>query len=201
MTSDIIAWINVISLILSSLLYLFFYVKSAAPAALEKKIGEIAYQKCERLRIIASIFMTICLINYILYYFFPLPIPFPQFFPWDWWVSILIAIIIAIPGGYLWFKGMKDAGSETISPKKEHTLYKGIYNKMRHPQAVGETSYWWVFSFILNSPFLVLISFIQIPIVFIMCRAEEKDLVVRYGEEYLEYQRKIGFLFTRKTKE
>jgi len=55
---------------------------------------------------------------------------------------------------------MKDAGSETISPKKEHTLYKGIYNRMRHPQAVGETSYWWVFSFFLNSPFLVLISFI-----------------------------------------
>jgi len=71
MASEIIAWVNIVSLIVSSLLYLFFYVKSAAPAALEKKIGQMSYEKCKRFRVIASIFMTICLINYILYFFPP----------------------------------------------------------------------------------------------------------------------------------
>jgi len=110
----------------------------------------------------------------------------------------LIAISIAIPGGCLWFRGMKDAREETIWVKKEHTLFAGIYEKMRHPQAAGEVTYWWVIAFFLHSPFLALFSFIWIPIFYIMCWAEEKDLVIRYGEEYLEYKRKTGFIIPRR---
>ena len=92
----------------------------------------------------------------------------------------------------MWFRGMKDAGQETISVKKEHTLYGGIYQKIRHPQAAGEITFWWVIAFLLDSPFLALFSFIWIPIFCIMCWAEEKDLVIRYGEEYLEYKSNTG---------
>ena len=193
-----IAWINFIVLIVSALLFLFFYVKSVSPAALEKKIGEAAYAKCTRYRLIASAFEMIALANYIVYFFYPLPVPLPQTFPWDWWVSIIIAIAIAIPCGYLWWRGMKDAGEETIVVKKEHTLYGGIYQKIRHPQATGEVTYWWVFAFILNSPFLVILSFIWLPIFYTMCLAEERDLVIRYGEAYLEYKRNTGFLIPKR---
>jgi len=93
---------------------------------------------------------------------------------------------------------MKDAREETIWVKKEHTLFAGIYEKMRHPQAAGEVTYWWVIAFFLHSPFLALFSFIWIPIFYIMCWAEEKDLVIRYGEEYLEYKRKTGFIIPRR---
>ncbi|MFX1294456.1 MAG: hypothetical protein ACFFD2_06325 [Promethearchaeota archaeon] len=67
---------------------------------LERKIGEIAYKKYEQYKIIALIFMTIYLINFI-YYFFPLPLPLFQFFPWSWWISIIIGILIAILEEYL----------------------------------------------------------------------------------------------------
>ena len=30
-----------------------------------------------------------------------------------------------------------------------------------------------------------------------MCLAEEKDLVIRYGEAYLEYKRNTGFLIPK----
>jgi protein-S-isoprenylcysteine O-methyltransferase Ste14 len=33
-----------------------------------------------------------------------------------------------------------------------------------------------------------------LPIFYVLCRAEEKDLVIRYGEQYLEYKRNTGFL-------
>jgi len=192
----VIAWINLFALVVSSILTLPFYVKSAGPAALERKIGAIAYKRCTQYRMIALIFMGIACVNYALYVFYPLPLPLPlpQAFPWSWWVSAVVAVLIAIPGGYLFFRGMKDAGEETMVPKKEHTLYGGIYEKIRHPQAVGELPFWWVFAFLCHSPFLVLYSFVWVPIFYWMCLAEEQDLLVRYGKAYAEYQDRTGFL-------
>ena len=192
-----IAWLNFIVLIISTLLTLYFYVKSVGLAALEQKIGPEAYQKCTRYRLISGLFMGVVTINYILYVFFPLPIPLPPTFPWNWWVSILIAVIIATPSGYIWIRGMKDAGEETMVIKKEHAMYGGIYQKIRHPQAVGELPFWWVMAFALHSSFLVLYSFVWIPIFIAMCKAEERDLLIRYGEPYAEYQQQTGFMFPK----
>ena len=195
-----ISWLNFVSMLFSSLLCLLFYIKSAGPAALEKIIGKKAYYKATQYRIIASIFMTICAINYVIYYFYPLPLPIPKVFPWDLWISISIAVLISIPSGYLLMKGMKDAGEETIFVKREHQLYGGIYEKIRHPQAVGELPFWWVFAFLLHSPFLVLYSFIWVPIFYLMCLAEEKDLEIRYGIRYIDYKRRTGFIIPKKSK-
>ena len=195
-----ISWLNFITMLFSSLLCLLFYIKSAGPAALEKKIGREAYYKATRYRIIASIFMTICAVNYVIYYFYPLPLPIPKVFPWDWWISVSIAVLISIPSGYLLMKGMKDAGEETIFVKREHQLYGGIYKKIRHPQAVGELPFWWVFAFLLHSLFLVLYSFIWVPIFYLMCLAEEKDLEIRYGKRYIDYKKRTGFIIPKKSK-
>jgi protein-S-isoprenylcysteine O-methyltransferase Ste14 len=177
---------------------LYFYVKSVSPATLEKKIGEVAYARCTRYRLIAGAFEIVAVANYVVYFFYPLPVQLPETFPWDWWISVIIAIAIAIPGGYLWWRGTKDAGKETIWPRKEHTLYRGIYRKVRHPQATGEVTYWWVIAFILNSPFLAIFSFIWLPVFYILCWAEEKDLIIRYGQGYTEYRRNTGFLIPRR---
>ena len=193
-----IAWSNVVVLAVSALLCLYFYIKSAGPAALEKKIGPRAYGRCTRYRFIASIFMTAAMVNYVVYVFYPLPIALPRTFPWPWWVSALIAGLIALPSGYLWVRGMKDAGEETMSVKKEHTLYGGIYDKIRHPQAVGELPFWWVFAFLCHSPFLVLFSFVWVPIFAFMCWAEERDLLLRYGDAYADYMKRTGAFVPRR---
>jgi protein-S-isoprenylcysteine O-methyltransferase Ste14 len=193
-----LAWINFAILIVATLLTLVFYVLSAGPAALEKKIGPRAYQKCARYRMLSGLFMFVASANYVLYVFYPLPISLAQTFPWPWWVSILIALLIAIPSGYLWVRGMQDAGEETMLPKKEHTMYGGIYQKIRHPQAVGELPFWWVFAFLCHSPFLVLYSFVWVPIFVIMCWVEERDLVQRYGKAYQEYRQRTGAFFPKR---
>jgi protein-S-isoprenylcysteine O-methyltransferase Ste14 len=194
-----ISWINFVVLVVSSFLFTFFYVKSVSPAALEKRVGPSAYRKCSTYRIIASIFMCVAALNYVLYHWFPLPSPLPDAFPWPWWVSAVIAAIIAVPSAYLMVRGVEDAGEETMRPKPEHQMYGGIYNRIRHPQAVGELPLWWVIAFLVHSPFLVLFSFFYIPVWYYLCVAEEKDLLIRYGTAYEEYRRRVGFWIPRKS--
>ena len=193
-----IAYINFSVLIISSILFTIYYIKSVSPAALSKTMGGIAFQRCATYRVISSVFMTIAGINYILYFWYPLPIPLPRTFPWPWWVSAVIAVTIAIPSGWLMFRGVKDAGEETMRPKPEHTLYGGIYQKIRHPQALGEFPFWWVLAFLAHSPFLVLFTFLYIPVWYIFYIYEEKDLLLRYGKAYEEYREKTGVWFPKK---
>ena len=197
----LIEWLNFVALIVSTILFLYFYVKSVSPAQLEKKIGEIAYPKCKNYRIVAGIFEGVTLVNYVLYVFFPLPLGVPLTLPWDYLLSFVIAFVIILPSGYLMVIGMRDAGRETLEPKKEHTLYSGIYEKVRHPQAIGEVFIWFPIALWLNSPFLVLYSFIWFPIFYIMCWAEERDLIIRYGQPYIDYRERVGFLIPKRKKD
>lgn len=97
-------------------------------------------------------------------------------------------------------RGTKDAGEETMKPKREHTMYGGIYKRIRHPQAVGEFPLWWMIAFLVHSPFLVIFSFVYVPVWYYLCVAEERDLLIRYGEAYEEYRAKTGFWFPKKRK-
>jgi hypothetical protein len=87
-----IPWPNFGVLFASSFLFTLFYIKSVGPAALEKKIGHLAYQRCATYRMISSILMIIAALNYILYLWFPLPLPLPRIFSWPWRVSAVIAV-------------------------------------------------------------------------------------------------------------
>lgn len=90
---------------------------------------------------------------------------------------------------------MRDAGEETMSPKKEHKLYSGgIYEHMRHPQAVGEFPLWLTFALLAHSPFMTLLSFLYLPVWYYFCIEEEKDLVLRYGKSYEAYRNRVGIL-------
>ncbi len=193
-----IAWVNFITLIIGGGLMTGLYLLSARPAALERKVGAKAYKLCGTYRLLTTIFMFTITANYILYHWFPLPIdPFPQTFQWPYWVSIVIAVIIAIPSLYLEVRSTMDAKSEALLPDKSHTLYRGIYEKIRHPMALGEAPLWWVIAFIINSPFLVVFSFIWIPVWYWWCIAEEKDLVLRYGDAYIAYREKTGMFWPK----
>ena len=193
-----IAWINFAVLIISGALMTAFYLMSVRPAALEKKIGPSAYKRCGKYRLVTSIFMFIVAINYIVYHWYPVSFdPFPSSFPWPYWISVVIALVIAIPSLYLEIRSTRDAKAETLMPDKSHTMYKGIYEKIRHPMALGEVPLWWVIAFLANSPFMAIFSFIWIPVWFWWCVAEERDLVLRYGEAYEEYRKRTGMFFPK----
>ena len=195
----VIEWINFLVLVVATILFLYFYVRSVGPAQLEKKIGEGAYPKCKTYRLIAGTFEGVTVINYIVYFFYPLQLGLPLIFPWPYITSVLIGIVILVPSLYLMILGLKDAGRESLEPKKEHTLYGGIYDTVRHPQAIGESVLWFPIALFLNSPFLALYSFVWLPIFYIMCAAEERDLLIRYGEPYREYRDRVGFLIPKRS--
>ena len=195
---SVIDWVNFLVLVMSTALMAHFYIKSVKPAALEKAIGESAYSKCKQYRIIASAFEVVAIVNYLIYYFYPLPIDFPRLLPWEYWVSVVTGFVILTPSLTLMFKGLRAAGKESLEPMREHTLYGGIYETLRHPQAVGEAFIWLAISFFLNSPFLIMYSFLWFPIFYVFCLAEERDLVIRYGQPYLEYRDRVGFLIPKR---
>jgi protein-S-isoprenylcysteine O-methyltransferase Ste14 len=194
----VFSWFNFVLLIVSSLLFTVFYLWSVGPAALQKRIGSSAYRRCATYRLISSFFMFVAAANYILYYWFPLPLPLPRTFPWPHWVSAAIGVLIALPSAYLMGRGVKDAGEETMRPKPEHALYGGIYTRIRHPQALGELPLWWGLAFLVHSPFLALFSIVYIPVWYYFCVADERDLLIRYGAAYEEYRRTTGFWLPRK---
>ena len=138
-----IPYINFGVMVLSTLLMTIFYLLSARPAQLEKKIGEVAYQRCGRYRMIASVFELILIGTYVAYSYYPLPLPLPETFPWDYWLSVAWALIIGIPAGYIMLRGVIDAGEESMLPRKKGKLFGGIYKKLRHTQAIGELPLWW----------------------------------------------------------
>jgi protein-S-isoprenylcysteine O-methyltransferase Ste14 len=193
-------WINLIILIVSTGLMAFLYIKSVGPATLEQKVGIIAYTRSAYYRIAASVFELIVVANYIIYFFLPLPVSLPQFFIWDYWISLVFSIIILIPSLVIMLIGLKDAGREALFPDKEHTLYEGIYKKIRHPQALGEAFIWWSVALILNSPFLFLYSIVWFPLFYWFCKAEEKDLLIRYGDAYNKYKSRTGMFFPKRNK-
>jgi protein-S-isoprenylcysteine O-methyltransferase Ste14 len=197
--TDLIPWINFGAMVISTILMFYFYIRSASPAQLEKKIGPEAYQKCGRYRITASLFEMVVIAGYIIYYFYPLPIPIPQTFPWSYWISVIVAVIIGLPSAYVMYRGVSDAGEAGLIPKKNQKMFGGIYKKIRHPQAMGELPLWWVGSLLLNSPFLALYSIVMIPIFVTMAKAEEKDLLIRYGKKYADYKARTGFIIPKRS--
>lgn len=193
-----IAWINVAVMLFASLLFLLFYVRSASPAGREKIIGPRAFRLCFYDRLASGVCELIITTNFVLYYFFPLPVPLPVRFPWPWGISLVIAALIGIPAILLMLIGLRDAGEEALAPKKEHTMYGGIYTSLRHPQAVGEVFLFPVIAILLHSPFLTLFSLIYFPIFILLCYAEEQDLQLRYGDSYAEYCKRTGAFWPRK---
>ena len=194
------AWLNFTILLFSSLAFMVFYVRSVSPAGLEKTMPGKGYQHCFHLRVIAIIFEVITLVCYVVYYFYPLNVPIPALFPWPWWISLVIAIAIGFPATVLMVIGMKDAGEEAARPMPEHVMYSGIYEKIRHPQALGEVFLWLVAALLLNSPFLAIFSLIYFPIFLLFCWAEEQDLLLRFGDSYAEYMWRTGAYWPKRRK-
>jgi len=116
------AWINFLVLLYTTFLFLLLYVRSVSPAGREKTSGQGAYRRCFHERLAAGMFELVITINFVLYRFFPLETPLPDRFPWAWWVSVLVGLLIGIPATVLMVVGVRDAGEEAMRPKKEHTM-------------------------------------------------------------------------------
>ena len=188
-----VAWINLGLMVIFTTCFVVLYIRSVKPAALEEKMGPKAYLHCGRVRAISIFFLVLVMGTYLVYDFYPLPIPGLARFSWPYLVSAILGIVIAVPTSFMVITGLKDAGDEAVQPTKEAEMFGGIYTRIRHPQT-WEYAYFLAIGFLLNSPFLVIISILWIPLMVLMMKAEETDLLLRYGDEYREYMKTTGRL-------
>jgi len=162
-----------------------------------EKIGEKAWNECEKYRKIASLFEFISIANAIAWIWFPIP-ELNWKISSNYWIGIGIALGIGIPCLILEIKGAMDAGSETMHPSPDTKLFGGIYKYIRHPQTLGEFPMYIAIAFALNSWFLVILTTIFVMVYTpIMIHFEEQDLIKRFGDEYREYQKRTGALFPK----
>jgi protein-S-isoprenylcysteine O-methyltransferase Ste14 len=187
-----IAWWNLLSLHISAFLLAYVGVLSLMPVTRAEKRGEKAWKECERLRSLTGFFEFVLTFNMVLWIWFPVP---QLAWPLDPnpLVGKVIAFAIAVPSSAILVKGIKDAGRETMHPSKNTKMFGGIYHHMRHPQTLGEMLLYVAIAFFINSLFLVLwTTVVVILITATLIYYEEKDLVKRFGDAYLEYQQQTG---------
>ena len=187
--------VNIVVLALATCLFAIFYVQSLQPARLEERIGQAAYARCTTYRTIASILEIVIFVSYVAFYILPSPILGEL--PWARWISILIALVIGLPALVIMFRGIRDSGQEGLSPSKKHKMFGGIYNRVRHPQTASGVLLWFAIAIGSHSLFLVLYSFVWIPIYGVACYLEEADLVRRYGRAYEKYQKRVGMFLPK----
>ena len=113
-------------------------------------------------------------------------------------VSFVIGGGIAVIFLPIMIIGVLHAGKESMTPGEAKEIHQGIYKYIRHTQTLGEWPLFVSFAFIANSCILLGISvtfmIIYTPIMIVM---EEKDLVLRFGDSYKEYQKTTGALFPK----
>lgn len=194
----LISVINFVVLLFSFSMFAYFYTISLQPVKRAQKRGEKAWSDCKKFRIIGGFFEFVAVMNMILWIWFPLPSVDEWIISSNAWGGIIIGAIILIPCLILMYIGMRHAGSESLTPSEETQMYGGIYKHIRHPQTVGEFPTFVAIAFILNSWFLVIITALFIVIYIpIMIYYEEKDLVRRFGDKYVQYQKRTGALFPK----
>ena len=190
--SEIISIINFFSLFISSILSFYFYIRSVMPFTLQKRVGEKAWNICNHYRILADVFWTILIENLILWIWFPLDyINYP--ITENYIILFFTALILIIPFIVITIKAVMDAGTETVRTSQNTEMYSGIYKFIRHPQMLGATPLILLICCLLNSlSLLILFTILMLIIVPIVIHYEEKDLINRFGDDYIEYRQKTG---------
>ena len=90
------------------------------------------------------------------------------------------------------------AGRESATPNEATELHHGIYDYMRHPQTLGEMLSWFGIAMVLNSLPLLLYSSLWLPVFIGFTVIEDNDLALRFGAEYLEYERRVGMFWKKR---
>ena len=190
--------INLACLVFSSFLMWLTYMISLVPKKTEETKGKAAWTRAAVFRNLSNACEVVMVITMVLMVWFPVPDIWWPIFPSNLpgWI---FGIAIAIPFGYIDYRGIKDVGKETFLPQAKGGLCKtGIYKYIRHPQMIGENPLFICGSICLNSWLLVawwgVFFLLYFPTII---HQEERDLHRRFGDEFTEYKKNTGAIFPK----
>jgi isoprenylcysteine carboxyl methyltransferase (ICMT) family protein YpbQ len=111
--------------------------------------------------------------------------------------AIAVVVYISANFGRDWaIKSLAAYWSVHVEIKDDHKLIKrGPYKYLRHPNSLCIISESLAIPLIPNSYYSFLFSlFIYVPLLILRMYLEEKELIKRFGQEYLEYKREVWAL-------
>jgi len=191
--------LSLMLLLLSTIGLAYYYTRSVQPMIRTEKQGSSAFEQCGKDRSLSGLFETLVFIAYIAYALTKRD-RIPSF-PWPYPITAIVASILIVVGGYLFYVSIRDAGKETMKPNKDHDMFKGIYEHVRHPQTTATLMIWFGTAIMLNQIFLFLYTLILV-VVYVRATAfEERDLILKYGDRYIDYQKRTPAYIPRFKKE
>lgn len=111
---------------------------------------------------------------------------------------LVVSMLFLAPAFYLGFAGVKELGlrvSETHRPVA--VVETGVYAHVRHPQYLGGFLAHIGASVLLSARDSLLLSPVVLVLLYLICRKEEAELVNEFGEEYIEYKKRVPMLIPR----
>lgn len=105
----------------------------------------------------------------------------------------LVGLVLTLAGVVIWFRARWVLGryySIVLMTLKEHKLVKNdIYKSIRHPIYSGKLLLWPGVPLSLSSLYGFLVMLLLIPCLVYRIRIEEKMLIEKFGNEYIEYMK------------
>jgi protein-S-isoprenylcysteine O-methyltransferase Ste14 len=77
-------------------------------------------------------------------------------------------------------------------------LTEGIYGRVRHPRYLSVITGMIGFALIANYLGVYVMVLILLPVMFLLTIVEERELVERFGDDYLDYRRRVSRLIPRR---
>ncbi len=111
------------------------------------------------------------------------------------WIRIPIGLALFIGGNALALWGVKTLGTHASSGLKHRLVTEGPYKYTRNPQYVGDAMLLLGVILLANSLYTTIVCILGIILFLLMPFAEEPWLREVYGEEYMEYCRRVPRYF------
>ena len=139
-------------------------------------------------------------------YFLPALIDFPSHFMTLSLFPVYIALplgVFIIIFGILLVKPSQDSDRDfdfylyIINPKKSRLINDGIYNYIRHPRILSRLTLAVGFGILANNILAISVALIHLLPYCVYMKAEDKEIVRKFGKEINIYQKKVPALFPR----
>lgn len=117
-------------------------------------------------------------------------------------ILMLIGIIFVVFGSFVNIRGRFDLktnwANQVVIYKNQFLVNSGMYSKVRHPLYASIMLMFFGLALIFTNYFaLVLNIFIFIPFMYYRAKQEENALTEKFGEDYKNFQKKVGMFFPK----
>jgi len=113
-------------------------------------------------------------------------------------INFLIFILFFLMGAWFGIKGVIQTSLKIAETHRaERIVTTGVYSIVRHPQYLGGILSHEGFSFLLSGMYSLLVTPLVIALIYTISWKEENELTKEFGQEYVDYKRKVPMLIPK----